>query len=399
MCGLVGISGKLAHRDELFMKRLLILDWFRGQDSTGLAAIKADNGSTKIAKAAVNPIDLFDMKSFEKTLNGWQSSAFIGHNRAATLGKVNNTNAHPYQFGNITGAHNGTLYQETWRDLETEAGIETSTDSAAVFACINEIGIDATIAFMEKGRTPQTGAWALTYYDKESNSMCFIRNAHRPLWYAFNKDRTKLYWASETVFLDAASRMTKKQDWDGWYEDEEGYSFFPFEEDHLYEVDLQELEDGLDDKAFKAFKGRKLEGKQPAPLVKPTPPVPTKSGGATPWQKAEKGSGTTPTTSKGSTDNNNNETEGDNEVVTELKNRKPFQITTLDRTVEDPLAGLITESRFDELAYNGCTFCGADIKIGDDGYTIYDEDDTILCSCCSKQDNGNVSLYLPLAKN
>ena len=68
MCGLVGIAGDLSYKDEKFMKRLLVLDYFRGTDSTGLAAIRK-GGEAVISKAAVNPLDLFDMSSFEKALN------------------------------------------------------------------------------------------------------------------------------------------------------------------------------------------------------------------------------------------------------------------------------------------------------------------------------------------
>jgi hypothetical protein len=40
MCGHVGVAGDLALKDEALMKRLLIFDYLRGPDSTGLAAIE-----------------------------------------------------------------------------------------------------------------------------------------------------------------------------------------------------------------------------------------------------------------------------------------------------------------------------------------------------------------------
>lgn len=396
MCGLVGIAGNISLKEEMFMKRLLVLDYFRGTDSTGLAAIR-ENGSTNLAKAAVNPLTFFDMKTFETALNGYQSKVFLGHNRAATLGKVNDANAHPYQYGEITGAHNGTLDRTSWQRLEHESGTVTNTDSAAVFACINEIGIDATIPLMEKGRTSQTGAWALTYYNKVNDTMCFIRNSHRPLWYGFSKDRKRMYWASEWEFLDAAGKMAKRGEWDGWYSDEEGYNFFPFAEDRLYEVKVDDLKDGLSQSEIKKLAGRKLEGREPAPLVQ-TKPSATKSGGGTPWEKKPPtNGGTTTTTSKPSSNvvgiGHNG---GDllDEDIADFVARRNFQVKTEERSSEHPLNGLISEDRFKELARYGCSYCSADIDIDDVGYTIYDNEDCILCPDCSKHDSGNIKIYL-----
>lgn len=399
MCGLVGIAGDLAYKDELLMKRLLILDYFRGTDSTGMAAIRQDK-STVLAKAAVNPITFFDMKSFEKALDGWKSTAFIGHNRAATLGAVNDLNAHPYQFGNITGAHNGTLDKPSWQRLEFEAGTVTNTDSAAVFACINEIGIDDTIKLMEKGRTFATGAWALVWYDKNTNTINFIRNEHRPLWYAFNKSRTRLLWASEYEMLDAAVNMTKESDRIDWYRDKDGYVFFPFEQDRLYTLDLGDLVEGLTDTQHKKFKGRKIEGREPAPFVQPKE-EPARTGGAGPWKKKETShTGTQTNTSTSSS--NNVVTMGTppkkddlDDDISDFVARRNTRVTSQPRSKDDPLNGYITEERFNELTKHGCSYCSADIDINDNGYTIYDSEDIILCSECSNNKETNIKLYLP----
>src|SRR3546814_15519590 len=88
------------------MRRLLVFDYFSGPDSTGFAALRKD-GTHRLAKIASNPLNLFDMKRFSEANNGYQSLAFVGHNRFATKGKVNDLNAHPFHYGNIVGAHNG----------------------------------------------------------------------------------------------------------------------------------------------------------------------------------------------------------------------------------------------------------------------------------------------------
>jgi glucosamine 6-phosphate synthetase-like amidotransferase/phosphosugar isomerase protein len=127
MCGLVGIAGKLTVKDEATMKRLFLLDFFRGPDSTGLAAVRGD-GNIHVSKLASHPIDLFDSARFKTALSGYNSKIFLGHNRYATKGKVNANNAHPYHYGDIVGAHNGTLSISSWRALEKlSAKISKST--------------------------------------------------------------------------------------------------------------------------------------------------------------------------------------------------------------------------------------------------------------------------------
>src|SRR3546814_12623264 len=63
---------------------------------------------------------LFPDTTLCRSLSGYNSKAFIGHNRAATLGKVNGLNAHPFRYDNIMGAHNGTLDTQSWLRLEEE---------------------------------------------------------------------------------------------------------------------------------------------------------------------------------------------------------------------------------------------------------------------------------------
>jgi predicted glutamine amidotransferase len=98
-----------------------------------LAAVRS-NGDVKIAKAAASPPELFYDTGFREALNGNQSRAFIGHNRLATRGVVNPFNAHPFQFGHITGAHNGTLETSCkWKLRRLGIGEKFDVDSQALF--------------------------------------------------------------------------------------------------------------------------------------------------------------------------------------------------------------------------------------------------------------------------
>jgi hypothetical protein len=378
ICGLIGVAGDLEYKDEGLMKRLFVLDYFRGTDSTGLASIDG-KGKPTIVKMATHPINLFDSKSFQSALSGYYSKAFIGHNRAATLGAVNDLNAHPFQFGDIIGAHNGTLEKSSWASLEFASGVKTDVDSAAIFACINEIGIEDTIKLMEEGKTSATGAWALVWYDMKDDTMNFLRNEHRPLWWALNDDGDKLIWASEWEMIEAASRLTPGYD---TMVDDEGYGFYPFDCDWWYKVPIHELKKKVKIEEFAKFKVKKLKGKEPAEL-----PVTTmgrapflrdvgKSGGTTNYR------GTSTAT----------QSPGASTTSSKTGSSSP-KVHTLGASNQEPFGGAISVEEFDQLARYGCSFCGASIDIEDEGTTIYLDDDTILCASCSSNTSGDVKVY------
>lgn len=375
MCGLIGVAGDLEYKDEGLMKRLFVLDYFRGTDSTGLASIDG-KGKPTIVKMATHPINLFDSKAFCSALSGYYSKVFIGHNRAATLGAVNDLNAHPFQFGDIVGAHNGTLTKDSWTALEWSSGVKTDVDSAAIFACINEIGIEDTVSLMEEGKTSATGAWALVWYDMKDDTVNFLRNEHRPLWWALNDDGDKLIWASEWEMIEAASRLTPGYD---TMVDEEGYGFYPFECDWWYKVPIPELKKKIKIVDFDKFKVKKLKGKEIAES-------PVTTMGKAPFQRA----GGTTTTSHGQTTTTQSQGPSTTSSKTGSKNPK---VHLLAATPQEPFGGAISVEEFEQLAKYGCSFCGASIDIEDEGTTVYLDDDTILCSSCSTNTSGDVKIY------
>lgn len=375
MCGLIGVAGDLEYKDEGLMKRLFVLDYFRGTDSTGLAAIDG-KGKPTIVKMATHPINLFDSKSFISALSGYYSKAFIGHNRAATLGAVNDLNAHPFQFGDIVGAHNGTLEKSSWTDLEWASGVKTDVDSAAIFACINEIGIEDTIKLMEEGKTSSTGAWALVWYDMKDDTMNFLRNEHRPLWWALNDDGDKVIWASEWEMIEAASRLTPGYD---TMSDDEGYGFYPFECDWWYKVPIPELKKRIKIKDFDKFKVKKLKGKEPAEL-------PVTTMGRAPFLKKDGNPGSTTNSQTTSARLHGNTT-------TKQQTGSSQKVHLLAANKSEPFGGAISVEEFEQLAKYGCSFCGTDISIEDEGTTVFIDDDTILCGSCSTNTSGDVKIY------
>lgn len=191
MCGLVGCVGVIGFKEKKAFTTLLMLDTIRGHDSTGVVFVTA-KGDASIVKKVGTPWDLLDSKEFEIAARG-DHRALIGHNRWATKGKVNSRNAHPFEHGNIFGAHNGTLHSQA--NLEDSQRFEV--DSENIFYDMSINGADETIPKLN-------GAYALTWFDEEDQTVNFIRNDKRPLYFTRTTDNKNLFWASEAWMLTVA---------------------------------------------------------------------------------------------------------------------------------------------------------------------------------------------------
>lgn len=201
MCGLVGLAGHIGHYEEKAFRDLLVMDTVRGFHSTGMAIIGKDRqvSSSALFKLPVSGGDFVRHEQFSKmipfTTNN-TSAVLIGHNRQATVGQVNTHNAHPFHTGSIIGAHNGTLPQTARQKLANWK--DYTTDSEALLYNIHKDGAEMALGSV-------WGAWALTYWDFDKDSLFMVRNDQRPLSYTYTKDRETLMWASEWQMLWAAA--------------------------------------------------------------------------------------------------------------------------------------------------------------------------------------------------
>jgi hypothetical protein len=236
MCGLVGMAGNIGLVEKKIFRDLLVFDTVRGFDSTGVALVKS-----YVSPVDLNPKPVIVDKELGAPQNIWEDGkstifdakghfdgypkAVIGHNRAATVGKVTAENAHPFSIGKITGAHNGSL--RNWTEL---AGADTfDVDSMALFNNINIKGIEHTWKSF-------TGAAALTYWDEGDKTLNLIRNDERPLYIAYDITGKILYWASEAWMISIATSRNGVKLQKG----EDGYNLITqLEVDTLYTFDAK----------------------------------------------------------------------------------------------------------------------------------------------------------------
>jgi len=375
MCGHVGVAGQLALKDEKLLKHLLMFDYFRGPDSTGLAAVRG-NGDVYIAKLATHPINLFHDRRFTAALNGAQSRAFIGHNRATTRGATIDMNAHPFVFNHIVGAHNGTLEHSCIADLEKAAGDKYNVDSQALFAAIAAVGVEAAIKMSQ-------GAWSLVWYDMKEKTLNFLRNKERPMWYAFTKDFSRIIWASQWEFIHAAA-LSNEYELHTWTENDRSFQFRFTDEDVMYSFNLDEL-------------GRKNE--QPKPKVKKiegkpkyvsmtgnyggsnvTGFFPVRQDNGSSYQK-------TANTNSGGTKNSNGG--GRANTPGSGSDRTHVSVSSRTGTPDNPFANLITKEEFDQLNTNGCAWCQSPVHWGDTGIIVMENAGAMIGPCCTHRTDSN----------
>lgn len=143
-----------------------------------------------VVKKLGQPQELLDSIKYQTAKKG-DNKVLIGHNRWATTGKVNVANAHPFIVDDvIIGVHNGTL--ENKYDIDPQREFET--DSEALYDNIHRLGTKAAVAKVR-------GAYALVWWDDETETLNFLRNYQRPLAIGFTKDDKTMYWASEAWML------------------------------------------------------------------------------------------------------------------------------------------------------------------------------------------------------
>jgi hypothetical protein len=173
MCGIIGLitkrnNGFVDADRKLFSDMLVIDGKLRGMDSTGVFQIQ-NNKDVHTLKNSVNAMLFEADDEYAKIMQRMFSSGrmIVGHNRAATKGKVIPENSHPFHKDHIILVHNGTLF--THRTLAN-----TEVDSEAIAHAIANEGYEKVIPKLD-------GAFALVWYDMNEEKLYAVRNKERPL--------------------------------------------------------------------------------------------------------------------------------------------------------------------------------------------------------------------------
>lgn len=195
MCGIISFQTNLktipVGVEDIFA-HMLWVDSIRGYDSTGMFFQETD-GTVDHYKKPIPGWDFVQTREAKRVLSNLNDRKFVvGHNRAATRGAVSAQNAHPFEFGPVTGVHNGTLTDFT-RLSNFETGLQV--DSQHLYKGIEMEGSAAIIPELN-------GAFALFWADTEDHSLHFVRNDRRPYCFAKLKDKDIMLGASEQTMLE-----------------------------------------------------------------------------------------------------------------------------------------------------------------------------------------------------
>jgi asparagine synthetase B (glutamine-hydrolysing) len=203
MCGLFGVNTSTLSKQEINNTlQLGIMSQLRGTDSTGMI-VAGRHGNSKKARHIYDvkiTKDVVPSGYFLLTTEAYQpfkeipiATTIVGHCRAATIGSVTVDNAHPFEYGDIVGVHNGTLVG-TLADEAKKLGI---TDSEMFYRELAESTLQKAI-----DKCGFHSAYAFVWIDKSTNTLNLLRNSRRPLYLMYDKHKTTTYWASEKGMLN-----------------------------------------------------------------------------------------------------------------------------------------------------------------------------------------------------
>lgn len=180
MCTIIGWNGKVS---TPILRHLIGMSHEYGPHSTGVAYTDRA-GRARVFKKAKHPFD------FLRDHNGTVKSAAeselgLAHTRYASVGSVNEANAHPFIHAGLIFAHNGTI--KNWRDLDENL----SSDSQALGPLLHaqetwKASGTAGLVWMHEGKLfafrRSKPLVAVTFYREEPVTLVATYNFLIPSW-------------------------------------------------------------------------------------------------------------------------------------------------------------------------------------------------------------------------
>lgn len=181
MCGIVGLitkakNGFMYPQQKIFYQ-MLMADEVRGADATGVIGVE-NNGDFHIMKQADAAYEVInDIASSQMDKDMYQRGlAYIGHNRAKTVGVNKDENSHPFVVDKTFAmVHNGTLRNH---DKLHKTDVDSEALAKVFKAAMDE---EDWKTALEKAIGTIQGAFAVVWYDQKRNQVCLLRNSERPL--------------------------------------------------------------------------------------------------------------------------------------------------------------------------------------------------------------------------
>lgn len=205
MCGIVGYisldEAKYIKEKEHFMHYALMLDTLRGMDSTGL--IEVAEPFKVGTKHSILPGDQF-VHTHRYTKNNGPAWCKVGHNRAATKGSVSLANAHPFNFGDVTLVHNGTLAQGG-RSIGT-FNPKLEVDSMQIALALSKSPPEDAAKVLGT----IDGSFALVWADERDNSINMARNMDRPIHFTYNSAKDIMWFMSDGHHLQSINKSLSR---------------------------------------------------------------------------------------------------------------------------------------------------------------------------------------------
>lgn len=197
MCGIHGFinTAKKENNADDFIRSSFVANSLRGMDSCGIASINVLKKVLDYHKLPVNGSTFIQDKYADALIREARQERIItiGHNRAATTGKVGYNSAHPFYVQEkereLVGVHNGTLTY--WNGKKNAS--KFTVDSEWALNHIFDNGMEAFKDF--------TGAFCFVWWDSDNEDTLNIAlNSERPMSVAFTEDGNMAY-ASEDGML------------------------------------------------------------------------------------------------------------------------------------------------------------------------------------------------------